>query len=441
MRPPRPPPEPTAEIDQWVMQQALASDVRATLPDGRYLPWDELRHRQPPGELSHEQWWRLITLERSRSAIEVGEMAALYPLRFAYTAIPSLQRSLHAFDRRNVGHELLSALANPEAVTEYRVRQLIEEAISSSEIEGAKPTTRELARQMVREQREPASRDERMILNNWHAMQRILELRDRRLTVEDLLELHSILGEGALEVEDAAGKFREPQHEVAVTDLDGNIWHKPPPAEGLRERVAALLRFANGETGNETFIHPVVRAIIVHFWLGYEHPFRDGNGRIARALYYYCMLRQGYEIAEFLSISGPIDRSPKAYYMAFAHTEADDGDLTYFVLHQLQMMQLALEDLVEQLKERAEHTRVLAQTVARFDELNHRQRALLQHALRHPLESYTIESHATSHAVHYQTARTDLLDLEKRGHFEQRRVGKGKRFQPTAAFVKKLKGA
>lgn len=301
-----------------------------------------------------------------------------------------MQRDLHLFDRRNVGHELLAALGDPEAVTSYRIRQLIEEVISSSEIE---------------------------------------------------LELHAILGEGALEVGDAAGKFREPQHEVVVTDLEGNIWHKPPAGEGLRERVAALLQFANGETGNDTFIHPIVRAIIVHFWIGYEHPFRDGNGRIARVLYYYCMLRQGYEIAEFLSISGPIDRSPKAYYLAFAHTEADDGDLTYFVIHQLRMMEQALKDLLDQIQGRAERTRVLERTIARFDELNHRQQSLLQHALRHPLESYTFEGHAASHGVHYMTARTDLLDLVKRRIFEQRRVGKGKRFQPTAAFVKKLKGA
>jgi Fic family protein len=233
-----------------------------------------------------------------------------------------------------------------------------------------------------------------------------------------------------------------PGETVVVGDQEGNVWHTPPPAENLLERITALLRFAQGdEEATTSFIHPVIRAVIVHFWIGYEHPFRDGNGRMARALYYWCMLRHGYEIAEFLSISGPIDKSPKAYYMAFVHTETDRGDLTYFILHQLQVMQQALDDLLEHLKERAERTRQLAEAVAGFDKLNYRQRGLLQHAVRHPLESYTIEGHAGSYRVHYLTARADLADLVTRDFFEKRRVGKGKRFQPTAAFVKKLKGA
>jgi Fic family protein len=171
--------------------------------------------------------------------------------------------------------------------------------------------------------------------------------------------------------------------------------------------------------------------------IGYEHPFRDGNGRIARALFYWCMLRNGYEMAEFLSISGPIDRSPKAYYMAFAHTEVDEGDLTYFLLHQLKVIREALQDLTTRLEHRAKHMRRLARTVAEFDDLNHRQRALLQHAIRHPLESYTIESHATSHRVHYQTARTDLVDLVARGYLESWRTGEGKRFKPTKKLIKR----
>ena len=368
-------------------------------------------------------------------------MVSTFGKEFALVQLPKIQQALHDLDRKNVARELLAALGNEDAVAEYRVRQLIEEAISSSVLEGARPTTRELARQLVREQRAPATRDERMILNNWHAMRRIIELRDenRPLVVNDVLELHRILGQDALEVPDAAGKLRQPQHEVRVEDVEATVWHIPPPAEGLRARLETLLQFAEDGSldGPNTFIHPVIRAIIVHFWIGYEHPFRDGNGRVARALYYWVMLRHGYEMAEFLSISGPIDRNPRAYYLAFAFTETDNGDLTYFVLHQLNVMHEALAELTAHLKARAERSTVLARSIAGFDELNHRQRAVLQHAVRHPLQSYTIEGHAASHQVHYQTARTDLFDLLRRGYFEARRVGKGKRFYPTEKLTKR----
>lgn len=409
-----------------------------TLPDGRYLHWDELRYRQPLAPLSVEEWWASTKWARLQNRNPIEAMKAIYPLDFSFVPIPRIQAQLHDFDRKNVGQELLAALGNQDALTEYRVRQLIEEAINSSVLEGARPTTRELARQLVREQRAPTSRDERMILNNWYAMRRILELRDenRPLVVDDLLELHRILGQDALDVPDAAGQFRSAEHTVVVQDPEGNIWHTPPPAEGIRDRMQRLLQFAEDgsgdgtESGNSTFIHPVIRAIIVHFWIGYEHPFRDGNGRIARALYYFCMLRQGYEMAEFLSISGPIDRSPKAYYEAFACVETDGGDLTYFVLHQLKVMREALAELTTHLKERAASMAELSRTLAGSSLLNHRQRALLQHALRHPFESYTIESHAASHQVHYQTARNDFVELVDKGYFEARRVGKGKRYFP-----------
>ena len=179
MRLPQRPPEylkltPVLIRDKW----AFVNAASPTLADGRYLPWDELRHREPPEGLTREEWWATIRFARARRDVPVRAMLDLYHVPFSFVTLPEVQRSLHTFDRTNVARDLLAVLGDREAVTDYRVRQIIEEAISSSEIEGARPTTRELARQMVREQRTPASRDERMILNNWHAMQRIIQLRD-----------------------------------------------------------------------------------------------------------------------------------------------------------------------------------------------------------------------------------------------------------------------
>lgn len=412
----------------------------ATLPDGRYLHWNELRHRDPPPGWTREMWWLGMKFRRSCKAQAIEAMKRVYGAGFEFVALAEVQRKLHEFDRVNVGREILSALGDPDAQREYRLRQLVEEAISSSEIEGARPTTRDIARQMLRERREPTSLDERMIANNWRAMERLRELHVARtpLTLEHLLELHRILGEGALEVPDAAGRFRTPEHKVAVTDADGTIWHYPPDANGLRERMTQLLAFANGESAaEEAFVHPIVRAIVCHFWLAYEHPFRDGNGRMARALFYWCMLRHDYEVAEFLSISGPIDRRRKAYYLAFAHVETDAGDLTYFVLHQLEVMRIALDELLQHVKQRAERLRELSSLVAAYDELNHRQRSLLQHAIRHAEQGQTIEGHASSHGVHYLTARKDLNDLEQRKLMRSRKVGKLKRYYAAQSLVGK----
>lgn len=441
---PRTPPDTASLLPRLAARgMAFLLDAAPTLADGRYLHWDQLRHRPPPDGVSAEEWWAAVRFARQRQSRPVEAMVRCYGQPFSMVSLPSIQRSLHDFDRSNVGQTILSALGNPDARVEYRVRQLIEEAISSSEIEGARPTTRELARHMLREGRAPASRDERMIMNNLVAMERLSELHrtGTALDLTHLLELHAILGEDALDVDDAAGKLRGPEHDVTVSDLEGNVWHRPPDARGIEGRVDSLLRFANGEAASPTeFIHPIVRAIVAHFWLGYEHPFRDGNGRMARALFYYCLLRDGYEVAEFLSISGPIDRSPKAYYLAFAHTEHDAGDLTYFVLHQLEVMKTALADLLDHLSRRAERMRRLTALVASFDALNHRQRSLLEHSIRHPTEGQSIEGHARSHRVHYLTARSDLADLEARGLMSSRRVHKVKRYYPTPGLLESAKG-
>ena len=63
--------------------------------------------------------------------------------------------------------------------------------------------------------------------------------------------------------------------------------------------------------------------------------------------------------------------------------------------------------------------------------MNRRQRALLAHALRHPRQDYTIEAHRLSHNVVYQTARTDLLDLQERGLMTARKIGRTWHFTPV----------
>lgn len=298
----------------------------------------------------------------------------------------------------------------------------MEEAITSSQLEGA-VTTREVAKEMIRTGRKPRDTSEQMILNNYVTMQRIRELKGRDLTPELVLEIHRLVTEGTLEDPTAAGRYRHPHEERVVGDDYDQIVHIPPPAEELEERMKAMCAFANAETP-DYFIHPAVRAILLHFWLAYDHPFYDGNGRTARALFYWAMVRRGYWLFEFISISKIIKKAPMKYSLSFLHTETDDNDLTYFLLAQTRVIRLAIAELHAYIGRKTEEFRDAESHMKALDLFNHRQVELLLHAIKHPNHRYTFASHGKSHGIVYQTARADLLDLSERKMLDPQKKGK-----------------
>lgn len=191
----------------------------------------------------------------------------------------------------------------------YLVSSLMEEAIASSQIEGA-ATTRKVAMRMLRTRRRPRTRGEQMIFNNYET---ILMLRDQKgepLSVEQILEIQRSMTQDTLDDPAHCERVRTADDDVCVVDVrESEVVHTPPPAEELSERLGAFCAFANRQT-EERFLHPAVRAILLHFWLAYDHPFVDGNGRTARALFYWYMLRSGYWVFEYLPISRIINSAP-----------------------------------------------------------------------------------------------------------------------------------
>jgi len=402
---------------------SILSTVRSVSVREPYAHWDKLRHLDPPPPLSHEQWWLAIKMERM---IQFRRL----PLRdpggrpFVYTLPDPVLSMLHRIDNRSSGRvELPNAVTTKENRDRFVFNSLVEEAITSSQLEGAS-TTRQAAADMIRQHRPPHDTDERMIFNNFRAMESLRELRGKPLDLEALLGLHLTLTDSTLEDFAGAGRLQavgEKRVEV-VDNLSHRVLHTPPPAELLLQRLEALIGFANQNGDAEPFVHPVLRAIVLHFWLAYEHPFVDGNGRTARALFYWSMLRQGYWLFEFISISRILKQSPARYGRAFLETETDDNDLTYFILFHLRVILRALEDLDTYLQRKTEQVRSVESLLQQSD-LNHRQIALLSHALRHPGHEYTIKAHQTSHRVAYASARSDLLLLTERGLLQQRRIG------------------
>jgi Fic family protein len=406
------------------------------LDDRSYVHWDKLKRLKPPGDLSHQEWWYLLKIGRTRNGVEIP-LSDKKKTPFWYSLPETIQEALHEIDKGAGGRiELPEPITNADTRDRYVVNSLIEEAITSSQIEGA-ATTREVAKEMIRQGRKPRDTSEQMILNNYETMREIRELRHQPLTPELVLHLHQLVTEKTLEKPEAAGRFRHTDEPVQVVSGEGEIYHCPPSADTLSDRMDAMCEFANA-VHTERFIHPALRAIILHFWLAYDHPFVDGNGRTARALFYWCMLRNGYWLFEFISISSVIKESPVKYIRSFLYTETDDNDLTYFLLDEIRVIQKGLDRLVKYIERKTEEVRSLESHLKGVRSMNHRQVALLQHALKHPGQRYTVSSHQRSHGISNQTSRTDLVKLVDLGLLQQVSVGNKQTFYPESDLSEKL---
>jgi Fic family protein len=282
-----------------------------------------------------------------------------------------------------------------------------------------------------------------MILNNYEALLYVRRFIHAPITPEVVKELQRLLTDGTLDDPDASGRYRRADEEIVIEDDEtGARLHTPPPADELESRVQALCDFANGHEKGE-FIPPAVKAIVLHFWLAYDHPFVDGNGRTARALFYWSMARQGYWLCEYVSISRILKKARSRYARAYMYSESDDNDATYFILFQMRVLLRAIHDLHEYLARKASEiheAEELVRNASRITgELNPRQLALLNHALKESNARYTVESHRISHGTSYETARSDLLKLVRHGVLTQRKVGKAHVFMPAKDLRTRLK--
>jgi Fic family protein len=411
------------------------------LPTGKYLHWDELRRRPVPEGLTHAEWWAAVTLSRV-SLFQQLPLLDKQGKPFVFTTPSPVAIDLHHIDRNAAGHIRATAGAPLQADSQrYLISSLIEEAITSSQLEGAS-TTRKVAAAMLRSGRKPRDLSERMIFNNHLAMAHLRSLRDVKLTPAHVLELHRILTQDTLENPEDAGRYRC-DDEVHVVDVrDNTLLHEPPAHTELAERMQRLCDFANADEASLPFVHPVLRAILLHFMIGYDHPFADGNGRTARALFYWSMARSGYWLMEYTSISHILRKTPAQYMRAYLHTETDKNDTTYFLLHQLQTIRQAIAALHEYVarksREQKETEQLLASSPKLRGRFNHRQVALLNHALRNAGEAYRVDAHQRSHAVVHQTARRDLLELEEQGLLEKTKQGTAYVFYAPADLRERL---
>jgi Fic family protein len=318
----------------------------------------------------------------------------------------------------------------------YLISSIMEEAIASSQLEGA-ATTREVAKEMLRTNRKPRNISERMILNNYLTIKRILEIKEKKLSPQLILEIHSIISKNTLDKKDNEGRFRL-NDDVRVEDAaTGEVFYFPPSYTQIEGLIEHLCEFANSDN-NSRFIHPIVRGIILHFLIGYIHPFVDGNGRTARALFYWFLISKGYWLIEYLSISRIMVQSPSQYARAYLFTEYDDNDLTYFIDFNLRAMEAALKNLQDYIKRKVAEKQKMYQFI-KNENFNERQADLIRTLMTDSQKALTIKEVEIKYDIVYQTARLDLLGLAEMGYLKSKNVGKKLVFYVVDDFDSKTK--
>ena len=442
MKVPAPPPDLSVLLSSYVGDPQRLFRILQNPAEGRseYLPWDKLRFKTPPEGLTHEEWWLAVRLARRNAQRELALLVDVDGNTFTYTLPDVVLASIDVINRNASGAITISEqVTNPATRDRYVVSSLIEEAITSSQLEGAS-TSRRTAKEMIQSGRAPRDRSERMILNNYHAMQRISELRSEPLTPELVCEIHRIVTDGTLDDPESAGRIQNDDAlRVSVWGDGDQLLHRPPPVAQLPDRIRRLCAFANGADAG-AYLPPVLRSLAVHFMMGYDHYFEDGNGRTARAVFYWSMLNQGYWLTEFLTVSRILRKAPSQYARSFLLTEQDDGDLTHFFIYHLGVIRRAIDELHTYLARKAEELRGIQRAISTMPgEFNHRELALLEHAVRSPGSVYSVTSHSSTHHVSGETARQDLMHLESLGLLTRSKMGKRHVWSPVADLSERLR--
>jgi len=416
----------------------LLLDTKIIDEAGRYLHWDEIRYKPTPPNKTTEEWWLGLRFAR-RSAAQTLPFKDKNGNTFFYTEPPEMKNLLRFIDM-NAGGFLGSNQFGGLTVNDghrYMRRSLAEEPFASSFIEGA-VTTRTIAKKLIFENRRPATRDERMVFNNYKGMEFIKSIQHEQLTPQAVLELHHIMTEGTLDDPTGAGRLRTEEDNVnVVDDSTGEILHAPPLASTLPERLDTLCTFANTPNDDQRYNHPLLKAIMLHFMLAYDHPFIDGNGRTARALFYWLLIKTGYWLIEYTSISGIIAQAPTTYYKTFLFTETDEGDMTYFLLHQARVTCEALKKMHHYADEKKREFENFEQIV-KSALLNQRQTALIQSFILKREKTMEIDKHKKINNVSYLTARNDLEDLVEKGLVKKKKEGRTSLYTPVKSLLEKL---
>lgn len=417
--------ERTPEINEEELFKAIISPQNRQIEEiverinDSFDYWDSVKYKKCPVGYTPTQLWTFVKASRLKNMMKVWRK---YDVNLSLTNL--MQKMCHEFDMFWGGSWGADSTIDSNNKEQYLVSSLMEEAIYSSQMEGA-ATTRKVAKEMLKKKMTPRDKSQQMIHNNYQTIQFIVGHKDEPLSEELLLQIHRLMTEKTMQNPDDAGRFRNNNDVVVENGITHETVHTPPSYTEIPQFVADLCNFFN-ERNSKQFIHPIIRGIIIHFMISYVHPFSDGNGRTARAMFYWYMLRQGYWLTEYLSISRVIAKSKKSYEKAFLYTEADGMDIGYFVSYNLRVLEQSFKQLQDYIK-RKQNEKKAANIYLRMGDFNERQARIIKLYVDDPTALITIKDLQIKFGISPTTAKNDIVGLLQKNIITEIALNKVKR--------------
>lgn len=401
--------------------------------DDEYYPREKLRYMEVPSEFKNpEELHFVINHLRKWTATLVKNDKWEY---FNLSIPPFVQELLSDLDRKWL--EAKSWMYFTQTEKNYLSQEwIIEEAISSSQIEWAQ-TTANVAKDIIIRNKEPKNKHETMIVNNYKTMLFITnEINNAVLSEQLLLDLQTMLTENTLEDPWKSWRFRKDDDEIAVVNpIDWVVYHIPPKEKIMREELKTLIDFANDQ--DWSFIHPFIKATILHFWIAYLHPFCDWNWRTARAIFYWYLNKKWYKDFTYIPISRAIYNSKKQYWDSYNYSEQEWQNLTFFLVYIAQKTQQAFREYRSYIiKQKEEHQNIQNAIISLFKEsLNERQLSLISYFIKNPEKYVNSSIYQNQYRVSKNTAKSDLLWLSELWLLQVKHIGNFINYYPTKKLL------
>ena len=332
-----------------------------------YLPWNQFKHLNPPKKLTVAEHWFGVKKARENASININFGSEIYQsLIFCMTN--TMQGDLYFIDQNFKGNSNLNKIfSGSNTRNAYRAKYRIEEAIYCAYLEGYS-VEKSIAENIIKGSFEASNKHEEMVLNIYQAQIYLGSKKDQTLIPEMIFELYDT--------------------------LLGKPYNNAPVKNRILENLKYICDFIN--TKQKTFIHPIIKALALQFCILDSKPFNKMNGLVARLLCHWYLIKNGYWLVDFASISKALKSNQGKYTQSVKLSQEDNYDITYFLIPMVQMIKQSLEqiekDINRSIKDISE-VETLIYKSGRNIVLNHRQLLVLTHAVNNPNYTYTIQEY------------------------------------------------